>query len=78
MKGKDELEGTVRGLLQPPLGELWLSDQEGVPRDPRFVFHAFYYFRLRFFHRYFFLIVTIGYASSDAKKLNRPRHFLAN
>ena len=33
-----------------------LSDQggEGVPRDPRFVFRAFYYFRLCFFHRYFF------------------------
>ena len=27
---------------------------KGVPRDPRFVFRAFYYFHLRFFHRYFF------------------------
>ena len=26
----------------------------GGVRDPRFVFRAFYYFRLRFFHRYFF------------------------
>ena len=25
-----------------------------VPRDPTFVFRAFYYFRLRFFDRYFF------------------------
>ena len=33
-----------------------LSDQ-GIPRDPRFVFCAFKYFRLRFFDRYFFLIV---------------------
>ena len=30
------------------------SDQGGVPTDPRFVFRAFYYFPLRFFHRYFF------------------------
>ena len=51
------------GLQQPPLGKyVWekpsgeqgLSDQGGVPRDPRFVFRAFYYFRLHFFHRYFF------------------------
>ena len=28
--------------------------KEGVPRDPRFVFRAFYYFRLSFFHCYFF------------------------
>ena len=36
--------------IRPPL-----SDQgKGGPRDPRFVFRAFYYFRLRFFHRYFF------------------------
>ena len=32
----------------------------GVPRDPRFVFRAFYYFRLRFFHRDFFLIVLLS------------------
>ena len=30
------------------------SDQGGVPRDPRFVFRTFYYFRLHFFHHYFF------------------------
>ena len=36
---------------------LTLSDQWGVPRDPTFVFRAFYYFRLRFFDRCFFLIV---------------------
>ena len=33
---------------------LTLKWPRGVPRDPRFVFRAFYYFRLRFFHRYFF------------------------
>ena len=26
----------------------------GVPRDPKFIFRALYYFRFRFFHRYFF------------------------
>ena len=36
-----------------------INDQGGVPKDPRFVFRAFYYFYLRFFHRspLFFLIV---------------------
>ena len=40
----------------------------GVPKDPRFVFRAFYYFHLRFFDRYFFIYncLTIGYASFDA------------
>ena len=33
---------------------LTLKWPRGVPRDPRFVFRAFYYFRLRFFRRYFF------------------------
>ena len=39
--------------------ESWLvplSDQGG-PSYPTFVFRAFHYFRLRFFDRYFFLIV---------------------
>ena len=35
-------------------GEKMPKDQEEVPRDPRFVFRTFYYFRLRFFDRYFF------------------------
>ena len=39
--------------------------------DPRFVFRTFDYFELAF-------LTVIGYASFDAKKLNRPRHFLAN
>ena len=33
---------------------LTLKWPRGVARDPRFVFRAFYYFRFRFFHRYFF------------------------
>ena len=33
---------------------LTLKWPRGVPRDPRFVFRAFYYFRFRFFHHYFF------------------------
>ena len=35
---------------KPPLSD----GGGGVPRDARFVFRAFYYFRLQVFHRYFF------------------------
>ena len=58
----------------------FLNDQRGGPMDPTFVYRAFYYFRLRFLDRSFFLL-SIGYASLDAKKkkkLNQPRRFLAN
>ena len=36
-----------------------------------FFFRAFYYFRLRFFDRYFFNCLTIGYASFDVKEKNK-------
>ena len=58
---------------------LTLKWPRGVPRDPTFVFCAFYYFRLRFLTVIFSYCLTIGYASFDAKNfLNRFRRFLAN
>ena len=47
-----------------------LSDQgRGGPRDPRFVFSAFYHFCFRFFHRYFVHCNYYRiYASFDKKK----------
>ena len=40
----------------------------GVPRDLKFVFRAFYYSHLSFFHRLFSNCLTVGYASFDAKQ----------
>ena len=46
----------------------YVSRARGVPRDPRFVFRAFYSFCLRFFfHRHLSNCLTIEYASFDEK-----------